>query len=155
MLYYILQFSGAVDNFTRFVTRSHLITWLFDRSSSYSWILGKKKKNNNNNNKAIRTLNCKIWRQSSSQVTPLRSLFLLLIVWGILINNRPFPSCPKPLFQSEVKCEAIDMKMTFYSHANKNFALSPVVKMRVCGTRKWPIHHAKKIFPVTVRQWVR
>ena len=42
-LYYILQFSGAVDNFTRFVTRSHLITWLFDRSSSYSWILGKKK----------------------------------------------------------------------------------------------------------------
>ena len=70
-------------------------------------------------------------------------------------RNRPFPSCPKPLFQSKVKCEAIDMKMTFYSHANKNFALSPVFKMRVCGTRKWPIHHAKKIFPVTVRQWAR
>ena len=25
---------------------------------------------------------------------------------------KPFPSCPKFLFQSEAKCEAIDMKMT-------------------------------------------
>ena len=25
----------------------------------------------------------------------------------------------KPLFQSEAKCEAIDMKMILYSHANK------------------------------------
>ena len=28
-------------------------------------------------------------------------------------------SCLKPLFQSEAKCEAIDMKMIFHSHANK------------------------------------
>ena len=34
-------------------------------------------------------------------------------------NFRPFPSCLKPQFQSEVKCEAIDMKMIFHSHVNK------------------------------------
>ena len=28
-------------------------------------------------------------------------------------NMPPFPGCLKPLFQSEVKCEAIDMKMIF------------------------------------------
>ena len=33
--------------------------------------------------------------------------------------NGPFPSCPKPLFQSEAKCEAIDMKIVFYPHARK------------------------------------
>ena len=26
---------------------------------------------------------------------------------------RSFPCCPKPLFQSEAKCETIDMKMSF------------------------------------------
>ena len=32
----------------------------------------------------------------------------------------PSPSCPlKPLFYSEVKCEAIDIEIIFYSHANK------------------------------------
>ena len=36
-----------------------------------------------------------------------------------ILFNRPFPSCPKPLFQSEAKCEAIDVKNIFYSHANK------------------------------------
>ena len=35
-----------------------------------------------------------------------------------ILFNRPFPSCPKPLFQSEAKCETIDMK-NIYSHANK------------------------------------
>ena len=33
--------------------------------------------------------------------------------------KRPFPSCLKPLFQREAKCGAIDMKMSFYSHAMK------------------------------------
>ena len=51
--------------------------------------------------------------------------------------------CTKPLFQSEATCEAIDKKMISYSHANKThfdkkgFAL--VLKVRVFGTRKWPI----------------
>ena len=30
----------------------------------------------------------------------------------------PFPSCCKPLFQSKTKCEAIDMKKSFF-HARK------------------------------------
>ena len=58
------------------------------------------------------------------------------------VSNRLFQSCPKPLFQSEAKCEAIDMKMISYSHANKThfhkkgFTLGLVVKVRVFGTRK-------------------
>ena len=36
-----------------------------------------------------------------------------------LLFYRPFPSGPKPLFQREAKCEAINMKLIFYSHANK------------------------------------
>ena len=62
--------------------------------------------------------------------------------------KRPFPSYPKPLFQSEANCEAIDMKMisVFYSRANKTyfhdllpqgFTVSLVLKVRVFGTRKW------------------
>ena len=43
-----------------------------------------------------------------------------------ILSNRPLPSCPKPLFQSEAKCEAIDVKNIFYFHANnrKGGALS-------------------------------
>ena len=39
---------------------------------------------------------------------------------------------PKPLFQSEAKCQTIDIKMIFHSHSNKthfqkkSFALSPL-----------------------------
>jgi len=67
---------------------------------------------------------------------------------GILNNtysNRPFPSRPKPVFQSEVKYKAIDMKISFYPHANethfhkKGFALGLVLKERAFVARKWPI----------------
>lgn len=34
-------------------------------------------------------------------------------------SNRPFPSNRKRLFQSEVYCEAIDMKMAFYCLVKK------------------------------------
>ena len=50
------------------------------------------------------------------------------------LYNGPSPSFPKPLFQTEAKCEAI-MKMIFYSHANKahfpkkGFALRLVLKV--------------------------
>ena len=53
--------------------------------------------------------------------------------------------CPKPLFQSDAKWEAIDMKIGFHSRENKThyhdkgFALSLVLKVRVFGTPKWPI----------------
>ena len=56
--------------------------------------------------------------------------------------NRPFLSCSKPLFHSEARYVAIDMKMMFYSHANKTrfykkgFALNLVLKVRVFGTPK-------------------
>ena len=57
----------------------------------------------------------------------------------------PFPSSKKSHFQSEAKCEAIDMKMIFNYDANKThfhnkgFALSLVLKATFFGTRKWPI----------------
>ena len=64
-------------------------------------------------------------------------------IWSI---NSPFPSFLKPLFQSEAKCKAIDMKMIFYFRVNlthfykKGFALRLVLKvMRVFGTRKWAL----------------
>ena len=59
-------------------------------------------------------------------------------------GNRPFPSSKKSHFQSEAKCEAIDMKMIFNCDVNKThfhnkgFALNLVLKVRF-GTRKWPI----------------
>ena len=34
-----------------------------------------------------------------------------------VLAKHPFPSCLKPLFKREAKKEAIDMKTTFYSHA--------------------------------------
>ena len=54
---------------------------------------------------------------------------------------------PKPLFQSEAKCETIDMsmKMIFYSQAHgihfhtKDLHLALCWKVRVFGSRKWHI----------------
>ena len=52
----------------------------------------------------------------------------------------------EPLFQSEAKCEAIEMTATS-SHANKThchkkgFALMLVLKVRIFGTRKWAIYY--------------
>ena len=60
--------------------------------------------------------------------------------------NRPFPSSKKSRFESEAKCEAIDMKMIFNCDANKThfhnkgFSLSLVLKVRFFGTQKWPIY---------------
>ena len=69
--------------------------------------------------------------------------------------NRPFPSFKKSHFQSEAKCETIDMKMSFnydanktYFH-NKGFALSLVLKVRFFGTRKWPIARFFPTFALT------
>ena len=59
--------------------------------------------------------------------------------------NRPFPSSPGSLYQNEVKCPAFDVEMIFHSHANKTqfhkkgCALGLILKVRVFGTRKWPI----------------
>ena len=71
---------------------------------------------------------------------------LLFVISTLHCNiNRPFPSSKKSHFQSEAKCEAIDMKMIFNYDANKThfhnkgFALRLVLKVRFFGTRKWPI----------------
>ena len=60
-------------------------------------------------------------------------------------GNRPFPSSPGPLFQNEGRCSAFDMEIIFHSHANKTHlhkkgcASSLILKVRVFGTRTWPI----------------
>ena len=59
--------------------------------------------------------------------------------------NRAFPSSPGPLYENEVKCSAFDMEMIFHSHANKTHfhkkgcTLGLILKVRVFGTRKWPM----------------
>ena len=59
--------------------------------------------------------------------------------------NRPFPSSPRPLFQTAGRCWAFDMEIIFNSRANKTHfhkkgcAPSLILKVRVFGTRKWLI----------------
>ena len=59
--------------------------------------------------------------------------------------NRPFPSSKKFHFQNEAKCETFVVEMSFNYDANKThfhnkgFALSLVLKVKLFGTRKWPI----------------
>ena len=71
-------------------------------------------------------------------------------------RNRPFPSSPGPLFQSEGRCSAFDMEIIFHSHANKTHfhkkgcAPSLILKVKVFGTRMWPILfilHEMPLFP--------
>ena len=59
--------------------------------------------------------------------------------------NRPFPSSKTFHFQNEAKCETFVVEMSFiciiiktHFH-NKGFALSLVLKVKLFGTRKWPI----------------
>ena len=72
------------------------------------------------------------------------------------MSNRPFPSSPEPLYQNEVKCSALDMKMIFHSHTNKTHfhkkgcALCLVLKVRVSGTRKRLI--GWQVIPVVMDQ---
>ena len=81
-------------------------------------------------------------------------------------DNRQFPCSKKSHFQSEAKCEAVDMKMIFNYDANKThfhnkgFALSLVLKVRFFGTRKWSIAvHILSYFPTftiwTLQIWAR
>ena len=56
----------------------------------------------------------------------------------------PFPSCPKSLFQSAGN-EAID-KNRFHK---KDFVLSLTLKVRVFGTREWPIRLNSKFAILT------
>ena len=59
--------------------------------------------------------------------------------------KRPFPSCCEPHYESEAKCKAFHMKISFdcirmkTNFHTKNFALSLTFIMRLKATRKWPI----------------
>ena len=59
--------------------------------------------------------------------------------------NRPFPNYKKFPFQNEAKCKTFVVEMSFNYDANKThfhnkgFALSLVLKVKLFGTRKWPI----------------
>ena len=75
----------------------------------------------------------------------------LISCWDQRQMNRRFPSCISPLFQSESKCEAFHMEISFihmqtlvHLHANKTnfqlgFALGLALKLRQKATRKSPI----------------
>ena len=74
------------------------------------------------------------------------STFLSMIVAVVVamkaLGHLISPSCPQPLFQSEIKRKAINMKIIFFLSSRKFhwwFALSLVFKTRVFGTRKLPI----------------
>ena len=74
------------------------------------------------------------------------STFLSMIVAVVVamkaLGHLISPSCPQPLFQSEIKRKAINMKTIFFLSSRKFhwwFALSLVFKTRVFGTRKLPI----------------
>ena len=62
-----------------------------------------------------------------------------------MLFNKPFPSSPGPLYQNEVRCSTFDMEIIFHFYANKTHfqkkgcALGLIFKVRVFGTRKWPI----------------
>ena len=64
--------------------------------------------------------------------------------------NRSFPSSPRPLFQNEGRCSALNTEIVFHSHANKTHfhkkgcAPNLILKVRVFGTRKWPIDLGKQ-----------
>ena len=79
----------------------------------------------------------------------------------IIILPGQFPSRPRPLFQSEVKCQPIDMEMTFFfpflfyaikSHFHKKgFALGLFLKVADFGSRKSLITSQTQKLPVVFR----
>ena len=63
------------------------------------------------------------WLQSTFDATAIGQNFTDLFYVGDMdykaANNRPYPSCSKPLFQSKASCKSIDMNMIFNSYTNK------------------------------------
>ena len=58
-------------------------------------------------------------------------------------------NCPKPLFQSEAKCEAINKPANKTHFHMRDFALSFFLKVRVFRTRNWPIENTQFTFSST------
>ena len=71
----------------------------------------------------------------------------LFTLWRCINLNRPFPSFLGPLFQNDGRCSASDMEIIFHFQANKTHfhkkgcAPCLILKVRVFGTRKWPISY--------------
>ena len=61
------------------------------------------------------------------------------------IGHFRVPSRIGPLYQNKVKCSAFDIEMNFHPRSNnshfhkKGCPLGLILKVRVFGTRKWPI----------------
>ena len=78
---------------------------------------------------------------------PLKFLFIFFIYVPVtkIFDNRPFPSCFEPHYESEAKCKVFVMKISCHSYANKtnfhmkSFVLSLAFIVRFTATRKWPI----------------
>ena len=89
--------------------------------------------------------NCLALKKKTLTLTLSPLPFVNFSTYLMVIINRPLPSSPGPLYQNEVNCSAFDMEMIFQSLANKTHfhkkgcALSLILKVRVLGTRKWPI----------------
>ena len=63
--------------------------------------------------------------------------------------------CLKPLFQSEAKCEAIDIKMIFHSHANKTHFPKNKVLHFAWPVWKWEfLELGNGLFPVQL-SWIK
>ena len=77
-----------------------------------------------------------------------------------LLGNEPFLSFPGPLYQNEVKCSAFDKEMIFDCHANEThfdktgYELGLILKVRVFGTRKWPILNIRSIISYLLARFI-
>ena len=73
--------------------------------------------------------------------------------------NKPLPSSLGPLFQNEGRCSAFNVGIIFHSYANnthfhkKCCAPSLILKVRVFGTRKWPVH-SSSLFPCNILYYI-
>ena len=75
--------------------------------------------------------------------------FFSLLFYSLIT---PLPSWPKPLFQSEAKYEAIDIKMSWILILLQRLQITIIftkkaLKVGVYGTRKWPIPERMKNSP--------
>ena len=75
--------------------------------------------------------------------------FFSLLFYSLIT---PLPSWPKPLFQSEAKYEAIDIKMSWILILLQRLQITIIftkkaLKVGVYGTRKWPIPERIKNSP--------
>ena len=102
------------------------------------------------------SLSCKLVKQVSQQCAGVVPTSFALRSYGPNVRVS-FPKVPQASVSKwgQVRSHWYETDLMKYSHANKthyhkrNFALSPVLKMRVFGTRKWPFTHLWSDFAPT------